>query len=159
MIKKSFAPLLPDRPAILILGSLPGDRSLLEQQYYAHPQNRFWKVIAALANVVVPVHYSARITLLSSLNIAVWDVCAQALRQGSMDTNIRTEIPNDIPALLLENPSIRIVAFNGQAAQKLYDRYFDRISPIRYCTLPSTSPANAQFTLVRLVEEWKKCME
>lgn len=142
----------------MLLGSLPGDISLQKQQYYAHPQNRFWKVISALFEREPTNDYAERKNLLLTNRIAVWDVCAQAVREGSMDTNILNEIPNDIHALIMANPSIKTIAFNGQKAQKLYHKYFEPVGGLNYCTLPSTSPANAQFTLERLKEHWRDAL-
>lgn len=154
MFKKSFAPIVPPRSKVLLLGSLPGDRSLQENQYYAHPQNRFWKILALLLGATPPLDYTHRIALLHKYHIALWDVCEVAIRKGSMDTDILQERPNQIAHLLRENPSIHTVCFNGQKAQKLYDKYFERTDGIQYIALPSTSPANATFNQERLLAAW-----
>jgi|SRR5690606_12226040 len=154
MFKKSFQPIVPLGSKLLILGSLPGDRSLLENQYYAHPQNRFWKTLALLLGTSVPDGYNDRIGLLHKYHIALWDVCEMAVRKGSMDTDILQEHPNKIDELIQDNPGIRTICFNGQKAQKLYDKYFERTVGIRYVTLPSTSPANATFNQERLLASW-----
>lgn len=154
MVKQSFPPILHFEATVLILGSLPGDRSIAHQQYYAHPQNRFWKVLFELAKEKFSTDYKKRIDLLYKNNIALWDVCATAVRQGSMDTAILHEQPNTIHAALEEYTLLKKVCFNGQKAQKLYDKYFQRLPQISYHTLPSTSPANAQFTLEKLVTAW-----
>lgn len=159
MLKKSFAPIVPDNSRVLILGSLPGDRSLTENQYYAHPQNRFWKTISVLFNTALPTIYSERVALLHREGVALWDVCEMAFRKGSMDTDIMQEVPNKIPELLADNPSIKAVFFNGLKAQKLYDRYFKRDPGLQYITLPSTSPANASFNQERLLEKWQPVLE
>ncbi|MFD1771058.1 DNA-deoxyinosine glycosylase [Sphingobacterium suaedae] len=155
MFKTSFAPILPENSKILILGSLPGDRSLAEQQYYAHPQNRFWKTIANLFNEPFPLTYPERIELLHRKHIALWDVCRTAIRKGSMDTDINQEEPNPIHRLLEQQPDIKTICFNGQKAKTLYDKYFDRQAHILYLSLPSTSPANASFNQQRLQEKWQ----
>lgn len=155
MFKKSFAPIVPPHSKLLLLGSLPGDRSLQESQYYAHPQNRFWKTLALLLNVSIPIDYPQRIALLQQHHIALWDVCKTAIRKGSMDTDIVQELPNDITHLLLDNPDIKTICFNGQKAQKLYDKYFEHMPGIQYFTLPSTSPANASFNQERLLAAWQ----
>ncbi|MGN0003019.1 MAG: DNA-deoxyinosine glycosylase [Sphingobacterium composti] len=154
MLKQSFAPIIPSKPRILILGSLPGDLSIAKDQYYAHPQNRFWKVLFALFSKEFTTDYAERINLLHQQQIALWDVCASAIRPGSMDTAITEVIPNSINQLLVASPSITKVIFNGQKAQKLYDKYFDKQQNIKYTTLPSTSPANAQFSLDKLLHHW-----
>ncbi|WP_437918234.1 DNA-deoxyinosine glycosylase [Sphingobacterium sp. LRF_L2] len=155
MYKNSFAPVIPLNSKILILGSLPGDRSIIENQYYAHPRNRFWNTLAALFEEPIPTDYKNKIDLLQRRKIAVWDVCAKAHRIGSMDTAIVEEIPNQINQLLLKEDHINAVCFNGQTAEKLYDKYFIRLPHLTYISLPSTSPANATFDQNRLIEKWK----
>lgn len=155
MLKQSFAPIIPSQPRILILGSLPGDLSIAKDQYYAHPQNRFWKVLFPLLEQEFSTDYSERIALLHQQQIALWDVCASAIRPGSMDTAISEVIPNPIPQLLAENPSITKVIFNGQKAQKLFDKYFKKQENLNFITLPSTSPANAQFSIEILLQHWE----
>ena len=155
MLKKSFNAIVPEESKVLILGSLPGDRSLAEQQYYAHPQNRFWKLIFHLFEEELPTHYRERTDILHKHGIALWDVCQTAFRKGSMDLDIVQEVPNNIPKLLETNPGIQAIFFNGQKAEKLFDKYFERKEGIRYCTLPSSSPANASFNQDRLLEHWK----
>lgn len=154
MLKQSFAPIIPSQPRILILGSLPGDLSIAKNQYYTHPQNRFWKVLFAFFEQEFTTNYSEKIALLHQQQIALWDVCATAIRPGSMDSDISEVIPNSINQLLEEHPSITTVIFNGQKAQKLFDKYFDKQQNINYTTLPSTSPANAQFSLDKLLHHW-----
>src|SRR5690606_36441847 len=100
----------------------PGDRSLTENQYYAHPQNRFWKTISVLFNTALPTIYSERVVLLHREGVALWDVCEMAFRKGSMDTDIMQEVPNQITALLSDNPSNKVNQFKRLKAQKLYDR-------------------------------------
>lgn len=154
MFKKSFAPIIPENSKLLILGSLPGDKSLEENQYYAHPQNRFWKTMAILLSAPIPMDYPSRVALLHKHHIALWDVCELAIRKGSMDTDILKESPNKIDQLLQENPEIKALCFNGQKAQKLFDKYFKRVDRIQYTTLPSTSPANARYSQERLSDAW-----
>ena len=155
MLKQSFAPIIPSQPKILILGSLPGDLSIAKDQYYAHPQNRFWKVLFALFGQEFTSDYPERIKLLHQHQITLWDVCASAIRPGSMDTAISEVIPNTIPQLLAEQPTITKVIFNGQKAQKLFEKYFKKQENLSYITLPSTSPANAQFSLDKLLQHWE----
>jgi|GEM_PF-168565 len=154
MFKMSFSPIVPLNSRILILGSLPGDRSLAAQQYYAHPQNRFWKILHSLYNRKLPTTYAEKLSLLQQEKIALWDVCQSAQREGSMDTEILAEVPNPISTLLQENPGIETVCFNGKKAQSLYDKYFERYPNITYYGLPSSSPANASFNEERLLEQW-----
>ncbi|KGE15879.1 DNA-deoxyinosine glycosylase [Sphingobacterium deserti] len=154
MLKKSFDAIVPEGSTVLILGSLPGDRSLAEQQYYAHPQNRFWKLIAHLFQEELPLYYQHRVDILHKHKIALWDVCQTAFRKGSMDLDILEEVPNPIPQLLQTHPGIKAIFFNGQKAEKLFDKYFQRVEELHYETLPSSSPANASFNQDRLLERW-----
>ncbi len=155
MLKQSFSPILPENPTILILGSLPGDLSIAEHQYYAHPQNRFWKILFHLFDEPFSTDYHKRKDLLIKNHIALWDVCSSAIRKGSMDVDIKEVSPNTILQLLVEYPTIRRVFFNGQKAASLFDRHLERKPDILFQTLPSTSPANAQFNFSRLLEQWK----
>lgn len=155
MLKQSFAPILPSNPKILLLGSLPGDLSLAKNQYYAHPQNRFWKILFSLFQEEYSTDYQQRVSLLEEKQIALWDVCSSAIRPGSMDTAITEVIPNPIDQLLVENPSIQTVLFNGQKAQKLFEKHFEKQQNINYHSLPSSSPANAQFSLDKLLLAWQ----
>ncbi|MGJ1386638.1 DNA-deoxyinosine glycosylase [Sphingobacterium spiritivorum] len=154
MLKESFPPVCGLSPKFLILGSLPGDKSLEQQQYYAHPQNRFWKLLFHLMEKKYESDYSKRIQLLEDHHIALWDTCASAIRPGSMDTAILSELPNDIISLLQHVTSIQHVIFNGNKAKQLYDRYHKRLSQISYHSLPSTSPANARFSFDKLADSW-----
>ncbi len=141
-------------PKVLILGSLPGDRSLKENQYYAHPQNRFWPVITTILNNEAAINYSERIELLQTNSICLWDVCKSANRPGSMDTDILEVVPNNIIHLLDQYPSISAILFNGQKARQLFDRYQTCYKELQYITLPSTSPANARFHRAHLIQAW-----
>ena len=140
----------------MILGSIPGDRSIEIQQYYGHPQNRFWRMIAIVCHAETPIIYEEKKRLLSENRIALWDVAHKANRKGSLDSAIRDEEPNDIATLLAENPTIHTVAFNGKKSEQLYDRYFQRFNTVRYLSLPSTSPANAACGLERLCNQWRQ---
>ena len=121
--KTGLGPLLCDGPRVLILGSLPGDRSLELQEYYGHPQNRFWKVIAAIHGLPCPADYAGKKAMLARCRIALWDIYHAASRPGSMDSDIRAGEFNDIAELLRRYPSIRTIALNGSAAARGFDRY------------------------------------
>ena len=153
-VKQSFEPLLCDGARVLILGSIPGDRSIELGEYYGHPQNRFWRVIAAITSSEQPTDYEAKKAMLAANHIALWDVAHRAVRQGSLDSAIRNEEPNDIAVLLADNPTITTVAFNGKKAEQLYDKYFERLSHITYLAMPSTSPANAACRYEQLCNKW-----
>ncbi|QRY60172.1 DNA-deoxyinosine glycosylase [Sphingobacterium siyangense] len=154
MRKRSFLPLVNSTTEILILGSLPGDKSLAENEYYAHPQNRFWKVITSLFNAPGQTNYTEKIDLLFKNNIGLWDVCAEASRPGSMDLAIQNEVPNQIVELLEAHPKITQIIFNGQKAHSLYLKHFNKREDIIYRCLPSTSPANAKSNLENLIKQW-----
>lgn len=155
MLKRSFLPIVNANTKTLILGSLPGDRSLEQNEYYAHPQNRFWKVIRHLYNSPNTTDYIDKVNLLLDNGIGLWDVCAEASRPGSMDLAIKDEHPNPIIALLEENPAIKLVVFNGQKAYNLYLKYFEKKENVQYLCLPSTSPANAKTNLEQLITHWR----
>lgn len=157
--KESFEPLAADNAEVLILGSIPGDRSIELDQYYAHPQNRFWRVMAIITDSGLSNDYESRKEMLIRNRIALWDVAAQASRKGSMDSEIRDEIPNMIDDFIDRHPDLRIVAFNGRKAEQLYDRYFARRAGVVYLSLPSTSPANAVFRLDDLCRLWGAIFE
>lgn len=152
--KQSFAPLSFHDAQVLILGSMPGDRSITFQQYYAHPQNRFWRLMAAITESEIPTDYMAKQAMLRANRIALWDVVNRADRVGSLDSAICNEEPNEIDAFIARHPHLRTIAFNGKKAEQLHDRYFKRIAHIKYLSLPSTSPANAAYQLDKLQEKW-----
>lgn len=155
MKKVSFEPLYGTDLTRLILGTLPGDRSLLVQQYYGHPQNRFWKILSTLFQE--PIHtYTEKENLIRKHHLGLWDVCAQALRKGSLDTAILEEIPNPLDTFIQAHPELKTIFFNGQKAQKLYDKYFPRYKHIQYICLPSSSPANANYNFEKLLQDWIK---
>lgn len=177
--KTGLAPLLCDAPELLVLGSLPGDRSLELRQYYGHPQNRFWKVVAGVHGLPCPVSYDEKKRLLADCRIILWDVYRAASRPGSMDSDIREAEFNDLAGLLERFPEIRSVALNGAAAASGFRKYLSEsggaeVSEVvsagdgvkccsavlagrtrRILLLPSTSPANARWTLDKLTAAWK----
>ncbi|QBR12662.1 DNA-deoxyinosine glycosylase [Sphingobacterium sp. CZ-2] len=155
-IKCSFRPIVDLNSRYLILGSLPGDLSLEKQEYYGHPQNRFWRLLGMIFQEDIMLDYADKKRFLLKHHIAVWDVCGTAFRVGSMDTAIQEAVPNDILDLLKQNPGIEHVLFNGKKAMHLYDRFFERIDGVQYHELPSTSPANASYNLEKLYEKWVK---
>lgn len=158
-----FAPLADKRSHTLILGSLPGQKSLQMQQYYAHPQNAFWKIITHLFGVASPLPYNRKVKILTDHHIALWDVLAAAERPGSLDSSIVhvTARPNDFAAFFRAHPRIRRVFFNGRKAEELYRRFVlphlgSDFEELRYECLPSTSPAHAGMTFARKLELWKR---
>jgi double-stranded uracil-DNA glycosylase len=156
--KHAFPPIIGDTPKLLILGTLPGEESLSQQRYYAHPRNHFWPLMAALLNVPLPDTYEQRCTLLISNSIAVWDVLASAERAGSLDSALKNEKPNAIAELLREHTSLAHIAFNGQAASQLFCRHITpklgtRATTLALITLTSSSPTNVRPFEAKL-ENW-----
>lgn len=153
---RSFPPLGDTRSRVLILGSMPGIKSLQLQQYYGHPQNRFWRLLALLLQEPVPVDYSAKQELLLRHKIALWDTLAYCEREGSLDSDIKAEQPNAIVEFLQEHHEIRAVFCNGGKAGAAFKKYFAKKIPaeVQVFYLPSTSPANARMKLEALAEEW-----
>ncbi len=144
-------PLTTADAQILILGSMPGTASLLAQQYYAHRHNHFWRFMAAITGIALDgLPYAARADALLSRRIAVWDVLKHCERPGSLDADIvkASEVANDFAAFFAAHPQLRAVFFNGAKAATAYARHVQHRSgvatlPLRFVTLPSTSPANA----------------
>jgi hypoxanthine-DNA glycosylase len=139
----------------LVLGTLPGQESLRQVRYYAHPRNLFWPIIHALFGATPSDIYEERLAFVIAQRIALWDVCASAERRASLDTEIKREVPNTIGELLDANPDIRTVAFNGGTARRLYDRHFTRRPGLTYLHLPSTSPAHASRSFAEKLVLWQ----
>lgn len=163
---ESFPPIAGPDAKVLILGSMPCGQSLLHQQYYAHPRNAFWPIMARLLGFSVDLPYPQRCEQLLHHGIAVWDVLKQCQRQGSLDTNIErhSEIINDLPQFLQRHPQIRLLGFNGLKAQQCFTRAFLRADPRQlhlYSTvlLPSTSPAHAGRSLETKFEIWRQALQ
>jgi len=158
-IKSSFLPLVCDDAELLILGSLPSEASLAAAEYYAHPRNRFWQMLAAIFNEPQPQDYDAKKSLLRRHRIVLWDVAKSARRNGSLDTAIKDVVVNEIDTLLIANPNIKTICFNGQKAFALFKSHFPMNEDINYHLMPSTSPANAAFSFQRLCQEWQKILK
>lgn len=153
----SFAPLVDSESKILILGSMPGVKSLTEQEYYAHPRNRFWQLLALLLGEDNPADYVAKKAMLKKHRIALWDTLGYCERKGSLDSDIKGEVPNDICGLLGQYPHIQAVFCNGGKAAAACKKYFVKSlsRPVHIYYLPSTSPANARKNLAALEVEWR----
>lgn len=155
----SFPPLADSESAILILGTMPGVQSLQKREYYAHPQNAFWKIMFSLfQQLPVPTDFESRKKILTDNHIALWDVLESCERKGSLDTNIKNGIPNKIPELLAEFPNIKAIVFNGKESHRLFTRTFGNKISLPQIVMPSTSPANTMKFEVKL-REWKNCLE
>jgi len=141
--KRSFAPVVDENVRLLILGSLPGEVSLAHAQYYAHPQNRFWSLMAEVTGTDLPaLSYPERLQTLLTHGIGLWDVVAEAHRHGSLDGNIRNHAHNDLLGLLGSLPHLDAIAFNGGTAARIGLKALqDEADHYRIVRLPSSSPA------------------
>ncbi len=138
----------------LILGSFPSVKSREQMFFYGHPQNRFWPVISGMFGCSVPVSVQEKKALLQDCKIAVWDVIASCEIAGSSDSSIKKVVPNDI-SVILEGAQIEKIFVNGKTAEKYYNRYIKPKIGITVKCLPSTSPANASWSLEKLTEAWR----
>jgi len=155
MKKFSFPPIVDENSKVLILGTMPGERSLAQSQYYANPQNQFWKILSFVTGYNFSISYDEKKELLLKNKIAIWDVLMHCEREGSLDVNISDEVPNDFKKFLSDYPSVDCVFFNGGKASKLFDKYDLAISGKVYKILPSTSSANTSMTFNEKATIWK----
>lgn len=156
---KSFPARINKTSKVLILGSMPGIKSLELRQYYAHPQNRFWKLMGLFCGCpnMQELEYESKIQLLLNNKFALWDVISSCEREGSLDSDIENEIPNKIPELLQEYKNIEIICLNGNKAYSALKKYFPELfQKYQCCKMPSTSPANAKFKLQDLYTFWSE---
>lgn len=158
----SFAPIYDNKSHTLILGSMPGVKSLDENQYYAHPRNAFWAIMQALYGVDRMQAYPQRCSALVDAGVALWDVLAQCHRPGSLDSAIDkdTAVANDIAGLLLLCPQIQVIGLNGGAAAKLFKKHVlaDLPRDVRVVELPSTSPAYAAINTDEKQRRWAQAL-
>lgn len=154
MIEHPFPPLYDEASRILILGSFPSVKSREQQFFYGHKQNRFWKVMACLLDCPVPGTIEEKKAMLLEHHVAVWDVIGSCDITGSSDASIQNVVPNDLTPVF-ESAQIRAVYANGSKSYELYQKYIYPRNGRKIVKLPSTSPANAAFSLERLVEQWK----
>lgn len=153
MPKHPFPPLYDKNSKVLILGSFPSVKSREQMFFYGHPQNRFWKVVSAVMDTDTPATIEEKSDFLHANHIALWDVIASCDITGSSDSSIKNVFANDLTEIL-ENADIRQSFVNGKTAEKYYNKYIrDTIGRKAVC-LPSTSPANASWSVDRLVEAW-----
>lgn len=154
----SFPPFIDHQSKILILGSIPGVKSLEKQQYYAHPQNKFWKIIFELFNEEFTEDYAERIQILKKNHIAIWDVIDSCERKGSLDSEIKNEEANQIPELLEQYPNIQVIFCNGGKSYKNLQKLLGKNFRIPIYLLPSTSPLHT-ISFERKFEDWKRILE
>jgi hypoxanthine-DNA glycosylase len=159
-LARSFAPVSTPDARVLVLGSMPGLRSLQARQYYAHPQNRFWPFMGELVGATPALPYAERCRRLTLAGIALWDVLASCERIGSLDSAIRDDSaqPNDFARFLGRHPGIGTVLFNGAKAEDSFRRFVRPSlarADLEYRRLPSTSPANASQRQADKLAAWR----
>ena len=156
---QGFRPSIDEHCTHLILGSMPSVASLEAQQYYAHPQNRFWPMMARiLEQAPPPADYPERLAMLRRHHIALWDSIAVCERKGSLDADIKNEQGNDFTALLAHYPHIHTICFNGGKSYQCFTKYNKPLlsrPDIHFHQLPSTSPANARWNMEKLTAAWR----
>lgn len=157
-LKHTFDPVYDAESSILILGSFPSVKSRENNFFYGHPQNRFWKVMANILEWEVPTTIEEKKNMLLSNHVAVWDVIARCSIQGSSDTSIKDVVVNDF-SKILQNSKVERIYVNGGKAYELYHKYAEKVTGIKAIKLPSTSPANAAWSLERLTKMWKETIE
>lgn len=147
-------PLYDENSRALILGSFPSVKSREAMFFYGHPQNRFWKLMALLFDAEAPSTVEEKKRLVLSHGIAMWDTIHSCTITGSSDSSIKDVVPNDL-SVILNNSCVKRIFCNGAASHRLYQKYIYPINNIPAQKLPSTSPANAAWSLDRLAEAWK----
>ena len=150
-----FDPIFDRSSKILILGTFPSVKSRENSFYYGHPQNRFWKVLSAVLDCCEPQGNEEKRTFLLDHRIALWDVIRSCEITGSDDSSIQKVIPNDLE-IILSQSDIRQIYTNGKTAERLYRQYIQPSNGREPVSLPSTSPANAAYSLDRLILQWNR---
>jgi TDG/mug DNA glycosylase family protein len=153
-LKSSFAPVADAGTRLLILGSLPGEASLARAQYYAHPQNQFWRLVGAvIGDDLQAMEYALRLSALRAAGVGLWDVVRSATRTGSLDTAIRGHQPNALAEFAATLPALRAIAFNGGKASAIGRRQLGPSTLWELISLPSSSPAHTM-AFGRKEAEW-----
>ena len=158
MIKNILPSVVNERTKVLIVGSMPGVQSLEKQQYYGNPRNHFWRIIGEITGEIVPEQYEQRLALIKKHGIGLWDVIQACERVGSLDSNIKNEIPNDFAALFEQYPQIEAIFFNGTKAHDVFKKKvgFELLAGRHYYKMPSTSPVPGRNikTFAEKVDVW-----
>ena len=154
----NFPALFNENSEILILGSFPSQKSREAQFFYGHPQNRFWLVLSTILRSNLPQSIEEKRQMLISNKIALWDVIKSCEIVGSSDSSIKNALPNDISSIIKKS-NIKRIFVNGKTAEKYYNKYILDSTQIPASVLPSTSPANAAYSLERLIEEWETILK
>lgn len=153
-----FPPVASPTAKVLILGSMPGNKSLQQHQYYAHPMNAFWKIMGELVGADPQLPYPARLDRLRQSGIALWDVLASCERASSLDSHIRNETANDFATFFAQHPGIARVFFNGGKAEQSFRKFVlgkQALPELAFCRLPSTSPAHAGMRYADKLKAWR----
>ena len=158
MQQHPFPPLYDKNSKVLILGSFPSVKSREQMFFYGHPQNRFWKVVSAVMGADIPTTIEEKRSFLYANNIALWDVIASCDITGSSDSSIKNVVANDITEIL-KNVDIKQIFVNGKTAERYYNKYIRNAIGRDAICLPSTSPANAGFSIQKLVDAWRIIIE
>jgi TDG/mug DNA glycosylase family protein len=162
--KEGFPPIIDETSRVLILGTLPGDESFRRKEYYGHPRNQFWRILAGVYHVPLAETYAGRVALLRQKQLALWDVLQHGERQGSLDQAIRKAVPNDFRGLFLAYRNLQAIVFNGRKACDLFERKvlnqqaLDGGDQLPRLLMPSTSPA-ATMPLTEKIKRWGEIAE
>ncbi len=157
-IEHPFGPLFSEQSRVLILGSFPSVKSREQQFFYGHPQNRFWKVAAALFGQEPPGTIAEKRELILTHGLALWDSIASCVITGSSDASIREVKANDL-GVILDHAPIQRICCNGKESFRQYEKHIRPVTGREALCLPSTSPANAQWSLEKLIEDWSVILE
>ncbi|MFZ3580405.1 DNA-deoxyinosine glycosylase [Virgibacillus sp. DJP39] len=155
-------PVISVKSKVLIVGSMPSEISLENQQYYGNPRNHFWNILFELFNHKVLTDYQEKIAFVKNNHLALWDVIGACYREGSLDSKISEEEVNDIPGLLKKYPGIKLIACNGTKSHQTLKKNVDskKLQKVDILKLPSTSPIPGRYTktLTGKVQEWKQIL-
>jgi hypoxanthine-DNA glycosylase len=157
----SFPPVSNADARLLILGSMPGKRSLAQQQYYANPHNAFWKILGELTGALPSLPYPARLEILKNSGIALWDVLASCERETSLDAHIKAESANNFAVFFTRHPHITRLCFNGAKAEQSFNKFVlgkQPLPPLEFVRLPSTSPAHAGMSYAEKLRVWRAAL-
>lgn len=156
---EGLAPVVDANCKILIMGTMPSVESLKKQAYYGNTRNLFWQLMAVVTGKKVPEEYDEKKQFLLKNKIALWDMCQACFREGSLDSNISEETPNDIKSFVEKHIQLKVIAFNGKESAKLFGKHIGSLDGIKLLALPSTSPANAGVAWDTKISEWSKLKE
>lgn len=155
MRKIAFEPIADSNSCILLLGTMPGEESLRKKQYYGNVHNHFWKIIYTIFDEKIDDLYEDRVRFMLKHKIALWDVLASCEGEGSLDSNIKNELPNDFETFFTHHPAIKHIFFTSKKAESFYRRHIGLDTSHSYYTLPSPSPANARMTFEQKIKKWE----